>query len=971
MQKLDQIGAARAVVITSLLLVLAACGGGGSSGGGSESAVATVHSSTFATSRNTPGIGYFAATVPAGRQVEYRIVTNGSLGTAVVLDHDKGEFRYAPNPNVTGSDFFTFRLVDGAGESGLAVVSVTITPPPGPNTPPVAANDAFIVAEDSTTLLAVLSDNGSGADIDPDEDTPVISAVGTPNNGGSATIDVGGDMLIYTPRPNFVGDERIGYTISDGRGGSSSAVVTVTVTAVNDMPVAANDTVSVLLNSSNNPLLVLADNGSGPDFDVDNDQLTISAIGTPNKGGSASINVTKDGLFYTPATNFAGTESFAYTVTDGHGLSSTATVTAHVTFADDFSGGMSNWTVINDNGAVSSWTVTGGMLRQQNAVSGLAQSYQKGAYAYFAPGTSLTDYRFSVEALFLGTRLANDIGIMFRYQNNNNYYRLSMNSRYGFTRLEKKVGGAFSTLAVNPRGYAAGQLLNFSVDVNGSSIQILINGDPVFAVNDTSLTSGSVALYTQDKASFDNVRIEGPATSPAVTLATPVAHTVGTGNTIVATAVATNIPAGGAIEFTLDNTDSIVDTTYPYTATFTGVSQGNHSLAAIVRDTANIELVRDTNINVGAAGTYLIAIGDSIINGSGDNYALDNQSDRIYGFQGIAAGLAGLLESSQARPVVVYNEGIGGDKSVDALSRVDSILSRHPGSHTAIVMLGTNDALAQTPSGSGCTGANCSGTFKGNMQSLIATLAGAGKTVYIARIPPVFGSSQSNSPYADPTTGFLNTDFVDAYNAIVTSQLSGHQLGPDFYAYFLGNGQNRFSLFADIWHPNALGHTVMAALWHNAINPTSTTPLPFVLDNLSPSTVAPYVKQNLLEAGDAYYVDADYTLVSIPTELQNARWVMTANADFGNASANHVSFNVDRAVTVYVAFDAGAAARPAWMTANGFVATNLTISVTDPLSPTLTLYKKKYNAGNITLGGNLAAGASGANSNYVVAVIPD
>jgi hypothetical protein len=44
-------------------------------------------------------------------------------------------------------------------------------------------------------------------------------------------------------------------------------------------------------------------------------------------------------------------------------------------------------------------------------------------------------------------------------------------------------------------------------------------------------------------------------------------------------------------------------------------------------------------------------------------------------------------------------------------------------------------------------------------------------------------------------------------------------MGPDFYDYFLGGGHNRFSLFSDIWHPNALGHVVMAHLWHNAINP--------------------------------------------------------------------------------------------------------------------------------------------------------
>jgi hypothetical protein len=106
--------------------------------------------------------------------------------------------------------------------------------------------------------------------------------------------------------------------------------------------------------------------------------------------------------------------------------------------------------------------------------------------------------------------------------------------------------------------------------------------------------------------------------------------------------------------------------------------------------------------------------------------------------------------ASLADPVIVYNEGIGGDESVDtAFTRVDSIIERHPGAQDALVMLGTNDTLASIPSGSGCSGGACNGTFKGNMQSLANTLAAAGSTVYIATPPPVFGVS---TPFANPAT---------------------------------------------------------------------------------------------------------------------------------------------------------------------------------------------------------------------------
>lgn len=62
----------------------------------------------------------------------------------------------------------------------------------------------------------------------------------------------------------------------------------------------------------------------------------------------------------------------------------------------------------------------------------------------------------------------------FNAINNDNYYRLSMNSRYGFTRLEKRNGATFSTLAVNARGYVDGNQLEITVEVNVNTIVVYI-----------------------------------------------------------------------------------------------------------------------------------------------------------------------------------------------------------------------------------------------------------------------------------------------------------------------------------------------------------------------------------------------------------------------------------------------------------------------------------------------------------------
>lgn len=898
------------------------------------------------------------------------IISTGpaSNGGSITVNGNKTALIYTPVLNVSDViETFSYTISDGNGNTGTAIVSAAITPV---NDIPVAMDDSFTIAEDTGTTLNVLADNGNGADSDVEDINLTIISVGSPDQGGNAIINGSQTAIDYFPAVNFFGTETFTYTISDSNGATDTATVTVTVTPVDDSPVAVDDTFDVERSSTNNTLSVLTN-----DIDVDVfDIFTITDAGTPDKGGNVVIDGSQTALTYTPVAGFIGTETFNYTITDGHGGSSTGTITVHVAITEDFSGSMANWSVVNESDKTANWSTTAvsGELHQLNGVESIStfiSSYHIGTYAYYNPGLGLTNYRFSVNATFLGNNLKNDIGVMFRYQNNNNYYRLSMNTRYGFTRLEKKVGGIFIPLAVNAIGYNPGQLLTFTVDLNGSLIQVMVNGNPLFAVNDSDLTSGTVALYTQGNTSFDNVLIQAPSSSSTITIASPVAQTVNTGSSLTASAIATNVPTGGGVEFLLDGSTSIMDTTFPYSATYSGISKGDHTIDAIVRNAGNAEITRDTNSLTGMRGDYYIAIGDSITNGEGDFYSADNETSRILGVQGYEANLGEQLENTQAKPVMVYNEGIGGDESADAaFSRIDSILDRHVGSNKALVMLGTNDALANIPPGTGCSGAACNGTFKGNMQSLINTLNAAGKTVYVAKVPPVFGGG-SPPPYSNPSTATKNTNYVQPYNGIIDNDLTGAQPAhPDFYGYFLGAGQNRFSLFANVWHPNSLGHAVMASLWHNTLNPGSPVALPFVLDNLVPSTTTPYVKQNLIETGDNYYVDENYTINAIPAVLDNGVWIMTNNAATGNTSSSYITFSTDRDVTVYIAYDADATALPNWM--SSYTNTGLTVGTTNSFSPTLDLYSHFYNAGPITLGGNLATGASGANSNYIVIVVP-
>ncbi len=95
--------------------------------------------------------------------------------------------------------------------------------PPAANRPPVAVDDAFEVAYDTEVLLNVLSN-----DSDPDKDPLSIAEVTLPTNG-VAIIAGGGASITYRPGAGFAGQDTFSYTVSDGRGGSDTATVVLTV----------------------------------------------------------------------------------------------------------------------------------------------------------------------------------------------------------------------------------------------------------------------------------------------------------------------------------------------------------------------------------------------------------------------------------------------------------------------------------------------------------------------------------------------------------------------------------------------------------------------------------------------------------------------------------------------------------------------------------------------------------------------
>ncbi|HVE98561.1 MAG TPA: Ig-like domain-containing protein, partial [Mycobacteriales bacterium] len=164
-----------------------------------------------------------------------------------------------------------------------------------------------------------------GNDSDVDGGPLAVTAV-SPDSAGVASL--AGGVVSFTPAAGFVGTATFDYTVSDGAGGTDTATVTVTVSPVNDPPVAADDTLTVGQNGTSSVVDVL-----GNDSDVDGGPLVVTSVGPVSTVGgqiAGSVSLVNGVVTFIPAPGFSGIATFPYTVSDGID-SDTGLVTVTVT----------------------------------------------------------------------------------------------------------------------------------------------------------------------------------------------------------------------------------------------------------------------------------------------------------------------------------------------------------------------------------------------------------------------------------------------------------------------------------------------------------------------------------------------------------------------------------------------------------------------------------------------------------------
>ncbi|GAB2932089.1 hypothetical protein GCM10027280_19750 [Micromonospora polyrhachis] len=184
------------------------------------------------------------------------------------------------------------------------------------NDAPVAAPATVGTGEDTPLTINLPTYVG-----DPDGDALAFTVTQPPAGQGSIACTTAG-ACTYTPPANYNGQTSLDYTATDPGGRSSGSTITITVTPVNDPPVAAPDTATTISGA-----MVVVDVLAN-DTDIDGDRLTVvPASGTTSHG---SYSCTATACSYTSATSFVGTDSFTYLATDPGNGTSTGTVTITV-----------------------------------------------------------------------------------------------------------------------------------------------------------------------------------------------------------------------------------------------------------------------------------------------------------------------------------------------------------------------------------------------------------------------------------------------------------------------------------------------------------------------------------------------------------------------------------------------------------------------------------------------------------------
>jgi VCBS repeat-containing protein len=224
----------------------------------------------------------------AATTANYTIATSGNHQIEIIYWDQGGSATLKVETKIAGSNDNTYTVLGASGNTS-----------------------SLTTAED--TALTIKASQLLGNDSDIDGDTLTLTSV---QNATHGTAVLSNGVVTFTPDANYNGEATFQYSISDGKGGTSNATVTLNVVAVNDAPTVSATPVALTAANEDSSVTITSAQLLANASDVDGNTLTVLNLTVPASQGALVANGNGTWTF-TPVKDWNGTATFSYNVSDG------------------------------------------------------------------------------------------------------------------------------------------------------------------------------------------------------------------------------------------------------------------------------------------------------------------------------------------------------------------------------------------------------------------------------------------------------------------------------------------------------------------------------------------------------------------------------------------------------------------------------------------------------------------------------
>lgn len=269
---------------------------------------------SWSTNEDVPRpVTYLPASDPDLDPLTFNISSGPEHGVITLFMPANGAFTYTPSLNYNGPDSIRFTASDGGFFSNVGTVRITVKPV---NDAPTARDTVVTTAEDTPVNALFQAD-------DIDGDALTFTKLSGPFHGTFSGFDAATGAFTYTPAFDYNGADSITFRAKDGVLNSNTATVRITVTPVNDAPVARD---TLVVTGKDVPATARFQS-----FDIDGGPPVYARLTGPFNGIFTGFDPSTGVFTYTPSPGYAGHDSITFDVSDGLATSNVGTVRINVT----------------------------------------------------------------------------------------------------------------------------------------------------------------------------------------------------------------------------------------------------------------------------------------------------------------------------------------------------------------------------------------------------------------------------------------------------------------------------------------------------------------------------------------------------------------------------------------------------------------------------------------------------------------